>query len=84
MLFSVMGLMKSLHIDWLDAQAMAAPVEGSHDGFRVDAREMGSSIPADAVEELCGWADERTRDAQDAQDADEDFGWFGDEALCGE
>ena len=84
MLFSVMGLMKSLHIDWLDAQAMAAPVEGAHDGFRVDAREMDNSIPADAVEELCGWSDERTRDAVDAMDADEDFGWFGDEALCGE
>ena len=89
MLFSVMGLMKSLHIDWLDAQAMAAPVEGSHDGFRVDAREMDNSIPADAVEELCGWGDERTVEAQDEMDADdyasptdEDCGWFGYEGLC--
>ena len=90
MLFSVMGLMKSLHIDWLDAQAMAAPVEGSHDGFRVDAREMDSSIPADAVEELCGWADERTVEAQDEMDGDDDYasptdedcGWFGYEGLC--
>ena len=94
MLFSVMGLMKSLHIDWLDAQAMTAPVEGSHDGFRVDAREMDSSIPADAVEELCGWAEERTVEAQEAQDEmdgddgyaydviEEDCGWFGYEGLC--
>ena len=94
MLFSVMGLMKSLHIDWLDAQAMTAPVEGSHDGFRVDAREMDSSIPADAVEELCGWAEERTVEAQEAQDemdgddgyaydvVEEDCGWFGYEGLC--
>ena len=94
MLFSVMGLMKSLHIDWLDAQAMAAPVEGSHDGFRVDAREMGSSIPADAVEGLCGWAEERTVEAQEAQDEmdgddgyaydaiEADCGWFGYEGLC--
>ena len=69
-----MGLMKSAHIDWLDAQAMAAPVEG-HDGFRVDSREtfLGFSqdprIPQDAVEEMCEWADELTREAQDAQDA---------------
>ena len=90
MLFSVMGLMKSLHIDWLDAQAMAAPVEGSHDGFRVDAREMDSSIPADAVEELCDWADERAVEAQDEMDGDDDYasptdedcGWFGYEGLC--
>ena len=89
MLFSVMGLMKSLHIDWLDAQAMAAPVEG-HDGFRVDSREMDCSIPADAVEELCGWADARTVEAQDEMDGaddyasptDEDCGWFGYEGLC--
>ena len=79
-----MGHMKSHHIDWLNEQAPAALVEGSHDGFRVDSREMDGSIPADAVEELCGWADERIRDAQDAMDVDEDFGWFGDEALCGE
>ena len=39
MLFSVMGLMKSDYIDWLDAQDMSAPVEGSHDGFRVEADE---------------------------------------------
>ena len=83
-LFAVMrNRMKDQHIDWLNAQAPAAPVEG-HDGFRVDSREMDGSIPADAVEELCGWADERIRDAQDAMDVDEDFGWFGDEALCGE
>ena len=83
--------MKSHHIDWLNAQAPAAPVEGSHDGFRVDSREMSDSIPADAVEELCDWADENTRDAQDEMDGDDDYaydvveedcGWFGYEGLC--
>ena len=34
-----MGLIKSDYIDWLDAQDMSAPVEGSHDGFRVEADE---------------------------------------------
>ena len=54
MLFLVMGLMKSLHIDWLDAQDLSAPVEGSHDGFRVDAREMQDDF-ASPVDEDCGW-----------------------------
>ena len=31
------------------------------------------------------WSDEDDEDASDAEpDAREDFGWFGDEALCGE
>ena len=67
MLFSVMGLMKSLHIDWLDAQAMAAPVEGSHDGFRVDAREQGD--------------EDEGRDEYESP-THEDCGWFGYEGLC--
>ena len=70
MLFLVMGLMKSLHIDWLDgemAQAMAAPVEGSHDGFRVDSREQGDE-------------DEGRDDFESP--THEDCGWFGYEGLC--
>ena len=57
MLFSVMGLMKSLHIDWLDgemAQAMAAPVEGSHDGFRVEVDEGRDDFESPTHED-CGW-----------------------------
>ena len=69
-----MGLMKSAHIDWLDAQDISAPVEGSHDGFRVDSREaflgitQDPRIPEDAVEEMNEWADQLTREAQDVQD----------------
>mgnify|MGYP006915968573 CR=1 FL=1 len=67
-LFSVMGHMKSLHIDWLNAQDSSVLVEG-HDGFRVDSREVDfSGVPADALEEMCGWADERLRENQDHQD----------------
>ena len=56
MLFSVMGLMKSLHIDWLDAQDMSAPVEGSHDGFRVEADEdEGRDEYESPTHEDCGW-----------------------------
>ena len=56
MLFSVMGLMKSLHIDWLDAQDMSAPVEGSHDGFRVEADEdEGRDDFESPTHEDCGW-----------------------------
>ena len=54
-LFSVMGHMKSLHIDWLNEQAEAAPVEGSHDGYRIDPREMQQHDFATPVEEDCGW-----------------------------
>ena len=102
MLFSVMGHMKNLHLDWLNAQndRIVAPGEGTHDGYRgvkaMRASDLVCASPADAVEELCGWADERRRDAQDAQDAqdamdgnddyasptDEDCGWFGYEGLC--
>ena len=70
-----MGLMKSAHIDWLDAQDISAPVEGSHDGFRVDSREaflgvtQDPRIPHDAVEGMSEWADQLTCEAQDAQDA---------------
>ena len=70
-----MGLMKSAHIDWLDAQDISAPVEGSHDGFRVDSREaflgvtQDPRIPHDAVEGMSEWADQPTCEAQDAQDA---------------
>ncbi len=63
-----MGHMKSLHIDWLNAQDDSVRVEG-HDGFRVDSREVDfSGVQADALEEMCGWADERLREAQDHQD----------------
>ena len=67
--------MKSAHIDWLDAQDISAPVEGSHDGFRVDSREaflgvtQDPRIPHDAVEGMSEWADQLTCEAQDAQDA---------------
>ena len=74
-LYSVMGLMKSAHIDWLDAQVTTtAPVEG-HDGFRVDSREaflgvtQDPRIPQDAAGEMTEWADQLAWDAQDAQDA---------------
>ncbi len=68
MLFSVMGLMKSDYIDWLDAQDMSAPVEGSHDGFRVDAREQGDD-------------EDEGRDEYESL-THEDCGWFGYEGLC--
>jgi hypothetical protein len=69
MLFSVMGHMKSLHIDWLNAQdtkQVVAPVEGTHEGYRV--------VKAVAVRDL----------QQDdfASPVDEDCGWFGYEGLC--
>ena len=54
MLFSVMGLMKSAHIDWLDAQDVSAPVEG-HDGYRIDSREVQEQDFASPVDEDCGW-----------------------------
>ena len=68
MLFSVMGLMKSDYIDWLDAQDMSAPVEGSHDGFRVDPREQGDD-------------EDEGRDEYESP-THEDCGWFGYEGLC--
>ena len=56
MLFSVMGLMKSDYIDWRDAQDMSAPVEGSHDGFRVEADEdEGRDDFESPTHEDCGW-----------------------------
>ena len=56
MLFSVMGLMKSDYIDWPDAQDMSAPVEGSHDGFRVEADEdEGRDDFESPTHEDCGW-----------------------------
>ena len=91
MLFSVMGHMKNLHLDWLNAQndRIVAPVEGTHDGYRV-VKAMRVSDLASPVEED-GWAEERTVEAQEAQDGDdgyaydvieEDCGWFGYEGLC--
>ena len=54
-LFSVMGHMKSAHIDWLNAQDdVVAPVEG-HDGYRVDSRELQEHDFASPVDEDCGW-----------------------------
>ena len=49
-----MGHMKSLHIDWLNEQAPAAPVEG-HDGYRVDPRESQEHDFASDIDEACGW-----------------------------
>jgi hypothetical protein len=46
--------MKSLHIDWLNEQAPAAPVEG-HDGYRVDPRESQEHDFASDIDEDCGW-----------------------------
>ena len=54
-LFSVMGHMKTAHIDWLNAQDdVVAPVEG-HDGYRVDSRELQEHDFASPVDEDCGW-----------------------------
>ena len=71
-LFSVMGHMKSLHIDWLNAQddTVVAPVEGTHEGYRVVTAMRASDL-------ACAVAYAQDEPA-------EDFGWFGDEALCGE
>ena len=69
MLFSVMGLIKSDYIDWLDAQDMSAPVEGSHDGFRVDAREQGDEDEDEGCDEY-------------ESPTHEDCGWFGYAGLC--
>jgi hypothetical protein len=46
--------MKNQHIDWLNTQAEAAPVEG-HDGYRVDSRELQQHDFASDVDEDCGW-----------------------------
>jgi hypothetical protein len=66
-----MGHTKSAHIDWLNAQddRVVAPVEG-HEGYRVVTAMRASDLACDVAY------------AQD--EAVEDFGWFGDEALCGE
>jgi len=54
-LFFVMrNSMKNQHIDWLNTQAEAAPVEG-HDGYRVDSRESQQHDFASDVDEDCGW-----------------------------
>jgi len=72
MLFSVMGLMKSDYIDWLDAQDLSAPVEG-HDGYRIDSREtQGHDFAAD---------EDEGRDDY-LSPTHEDCGWFGYEGLC--
>ena len=86
-LFSVMrNRMKNQHIDWLNTQddRVIAPVEGTHDGYRV--------VKAMRVSD--GWAEERAVEAQEAQDEmdgddgyaydviEEDCGWFGYEGLC--
>ena len=64
--------MKDQHIDWLNAQddRVIAPVEG-HEGYRVVTAMRASDLACDVAH------------AQD-QEPVEDFGWFGDEALCGE
>ena len=71
-LFSVMGHMKSLHIDWLNAQdQVVAPVEG-HEGYRV--------VKAMSVRDL------QQHDFAGEDDFEspthEDCGWFGYEGLC--
>ena len=67
-LFSVMGHMKSHHIDWLNAQddRVVAPVEGTHEGYR--------AVKAVAVRDL--------QQHDFASPVDEDCGWFGYEGLC--
>ena len=69
-LFSVMrDRMKNQHIDWLnaqDAKKVVAPVEGSHEGFRV--------VKAMTVRDL--------QQHDFASPTDEDCGWFGYEGLC--
>ena len=69
-LFSVMrDRMKNQHIDWLNAQdtkKVVAPVEGSHEGFRV--------VKAMTVRDL--------QQHDFASPTDEDCGWFGYEGLC--
>ena len=53
-LFSVMGHMKSAHIDWLNTQDDSVRVEG-HEGYRVDSRELQEHDFASPVDEDCGW-----------------------------
>ena len=69
-LFAVMrDRMKNQHIDWLNAQdtkQVVAPVEGTHEGYRV--------VKAIAVRDL--------QQDDFASPVDEDCGWFGYEGLC--
>ena len=69
-LFAVMrDRMKNQHIDWLNAQdtkQVVAPVEGTHEGYRV--------VKAVAVRDL--------QQDDFASPVDEDCGWFGYEGLC--
>ena len=61
--------MKNQHIDWLNAQdtkQVVAPVEGTHEGYRV--------VKAVAVRDL--------QQDDFASPVDEDCGWFGYEGLC--
>ena len=73
--------MKSLHIDWLNAQddRVVAPVEGTHDGYRVVKAMLVRDLACDVPH------------AQDVVDGDDDYaydvveedcGWFGYEGLC--
>ena len=56
-LFCVMGNdMKNQHIDWLNAQdQVVAPVEGTHEGYRVTVSDLQEHDFASPVEEDCGW-----------------------------
>ena len=69
-LFAVMrDRMKNQHIDWLnaqDAKQVVAPVEGTHEGYRV--------VKAVAIRDL--------QQDDFASPVDEDCGWFGYEGLC--
>ena len=75
-LFAVMrDRMKNQHIDWLNAQdtkQVVAPVEGSHEGYRV--------VSAVSAREL------QQHDFAGEDDFEspthEDCGWFGYEGLC--
>ena len=74
MLFSVMGHMKSAHIDWLNAQDdVVAPVEGTHEGYRVVTAMRSSDL-------ACDVADDGRDDFESP--THEDCGGCGYEGLC--
>jgi hypothetical protein len=71
--------MKNQHIEWLNAQdtkKVIAPVEGSHEGYRVV-----SAVAARDLQQHDFAADEDDRDEFESP-THEDCGWFGYEGLC--
>jgi len=68
--------MKNQHIEWLNAQdskKVVAPVEGSHEGYRVV-----SAMSARELQQHDFAADEDEFESP----THEDCGWFGYEGLC--